>query len=115
MCPDGGNRVMVVRASDDDLELIEPLVEYYAREMGEVAGRLMVALSLLTDLEDSHGWDDQPEQSREAVRCASLLVASVFRIVADAQAGQGDELGMAEAIDHRLRHMFDHPDGSQRS
>ncbi|MDQ3540638.1 MAG: hypothetical protein M3440_08120 [Chloroflexota bacterium] len=108
---------MVVRASDDDLELIEPLVEYYAREMGEVAGRLMVALSLLTDLEDSHGWDDQPEQSREAVRCARLLVASVFRIVADAdaEAGQGDELGMAEAIDHRLRHMFDHPDGSQRS
>lgn len=100
---------------DDELDLIGSLIVYYAREMGEVAGRLMVALSLLTDLEDSHGWDNQPEQNREAVRCARLLVASVFRIVADAQARHGDELGMAKAIDERLRHMFDHPDGSQWS
>jgi hypothetical protein len=105
---------MADRASrDDELELIDPLVEYYAREMGEVAGRLMVALSLLTDLEDSYGWDDQPEQSREAVRYARLLVGSVFRIVADAQAGQRDDLLLAKAIDSRLRHIFDRPDGSQ--
>lgn len=96
---------MAERATrDGGLELIEPLVDYYTREMGQVAGRLMVALSLLADLEDSHGWDCQPEQNRQPVRHARLLVASVFRIVADAQARQGDELGMAQAIDARLRY-----------
>ncbi len=41
------------------LEPIEPLVEYYVREMGQLGGRLMTALSLLVDLEDSFGWDEQ--------------------------------------------------------
>lgn len=101
------------RASrDDGLDLIEPLVEYYAREMGEVAGQLMVALSLLADLEDSHGWDRQPEQSRETVRCTRLLVAAVFRIVAGARAGDGDELGIAQASDEWLKRLFDAQDGS---
>jgi hypothetical protein len=87
------------------LEPIEPLVEYYTREMGQLAGRLMATLSLLVDLEDSHGWQDQGEQARQSVRYSRLLVASVLRIVATARADQGDELGMAEAIDDALNHL----------
>ncbi len=106
---------MTDRASDDDaLETLAPLVEYHVREMGEVAGRLMVALSLLTDLEDSHGWEGQPVHNRDAVRYARLLVASAFRIVTSAQAGQGDALAMSEAVDAQLRHLFAELDGRQK-
>ncbi len=93
------------------LEPIEPLVEYYAREMGQLAGRLMAALSLLADLEDSYGWDDQSAQARDTVRYSRLLVASVLRIVAAAQAEQGAEIGMAGAIDDTLRRLVDNGPG----
>ncbi len=94
------------------LEPIEPLVEYYAREMGQLAGRLMAALSLLVDLEDSYGWDDQSAQARETVRYSRLLVASVLRLVVAAQAEQGDETGMAAAIDDTLRRLVDNGQGA---
>ena len=93
------------------LEPIAPLVEYYAREMGQLAGRLMGALSLLVDLEDSYGWDGQSPQARDTVRYSRLLVASVLRIVAAAQAEQGDETGMGETIGDRLRRLFDEQNG----
>ena len=79
------------------LEPIEPLVEYYEREMGQLSGRLMAALSLLVDLEDSYGWASQGTMARDAVHYSRLLVASALRIVAAVQVDQGDELGMAEA------------------
>lgn len=91
---------------DRGLEPIEPMVDYYAREMGQLAGRLMAALSLLVDLEDSYGWDAQSAQAQETVRYARLLVASVLRIVAAGQVEQGDDLGMADAIDGSLRRLF---------
>ena len=49
---------------NDGLEPIKPLMDYYAREMGQLAGRLMAALSLLVDLEDSYGWAEQGRQAR---------------------------------------------------
>ncbi len=87
------------------LEPIEPLVEYYEQEMGQLSGRMMAALSLLVDLEDSHGWAEQEAMAREAVHYSRLLVASVLRIVAAAQLDQGDELGMAEAIDSAMQRL----------
>jgi len=103
----------VVEPSDCDrgLEPIEPMVDYYSRQMGQLAGRLMAALSLLVDLEDSYGWDGQTTQARETVRYSRLLVASVLRIVA-AQAPQGDETGLAGAIDDTLQRRFDHQNGA---
>ncbi len=93
------------------LQPIEPLVEYYAREMGQLGGRLMAALSLLVDLEDSYGWDGQSTQARETVRYSRLLVASVLRIVVAAQAEQGDETGMAGAIDDALQRLIERSNG----
>lgn len=95
------------------LEPIEPMVEYYAREMGQLAGRLMAALSLLVDLEDSYGWDGQSAQARDTVRYSRLLVASVLRIVAAAQAEQGDETGMARAIDEGMQRRFAAQNGGE--
>ncbi len=46
-------------APESELEPIGPLVEYYARELGQLAGRLMAALSMLVDLENSYGWNGQ--------------------------------------------------------
>lgn len=96
---------------NDGLEPIAPLVEYYAREMGPLAGRLMAALSMLADLEDSFGWDAQSAQARDTVRYSRLLVASVLRIVAAAQAEQGDETGMAAAVDDALQRLLDARNG----
>ncbi len=95
------------------LEPIEPLVEYYAREMGQLAGRLMAALSLLADLEDSYGWDGQSLQARETVRYSRLLVASVLRSVAAGQVKRGDETGLAEAVDDALRRLRDDRNGER--
>ncbi len=99
---------------NEGLEPIEPLIEYYAREMGELAGRLMATLSLLVDLEDSYGWDSQSAQARDTVRYSRLLVASVLRIVAAAQAEQGDETGMAGAIDGTLQRLIVGANGDHR-
>jgi len=93
------------------LEPIEPLVEYYAREMGQLGGRLMAALSLLVDLEDSYGWDVQSAQARDTVRYSRLLVASVLRVVAAAQADRRDETGLAGAVDDALQRLIERQSG----
>ena len=90
---------------NEGLETIEPMIEFYTREMGALADRLMAALSLLTDLEDAYGWDSQGAQARDTVHYSRLLVASVLRIVAAAQAETGDETGMGEAIQAWLDRM----------
>jgi hypothetical protein len=87
------------------LEPIGPLVEYFEREMGQLSGRLMAALSLLVDLEDSHRWTDQVAMARDSVRYSRLLVASVLRIVAAAQAEQDETLTTAGAIDAALQRL----------
>jgi len=95
------------------LEPIEPLVEYYAREMGQLGGRLMAALSLLVDLEDSYGWDGQSAQARDTVRYSRLLVASVLRLVVAAQAERGDETGLEGAVDDALQRLIERQNGGQ--
>ena len=96
---------------NDGLEPIEPMIEYYAREMGQLAGRLMTALSLLVDLEDSYGWSEQSQQARDTVHYSRLLVASVLRIVAAAQVEQGDEMDMGKAIAEALKRFADERNG----
>ena len=97
---------------NDGLEPIEPMIEYYAREMGQLAGRLMTALSLLVDLEDSYGWREQGQQARETMHYSRLLVASVLRIVAAAQAEQGDEMDLGKAIDDYLEQIASRDKGN---
>jgi hypothetical protein len=94
---------------------IEPLIEYSEREMGQRSGRLLVAWSLLVDLEDSHGWAGQDGCARASVQSARLLVASVLRLVAAAQAGQGNEHGTTEAINAGFRHLATDSNGGDPS
>lgn len=88
---------------DHELEPIAPLVDYHTQEMGQVAGRLMVTLSLLTDLENSYGWDRHPDQHRETVRYARLLVSSVFRLITLTETEQDDEMDIARGLDEQQR------------
>ena len=62
------------------LEPIEPLIEYYARQMGPLSGRLAAALSFLSDLEQSGSWTSYPEEVKRTTRYSRLLVASVMRM-----------------------------------
>ena len=60
------------------LEPLEPLIEYYGREMGELPGRLMMALSFLDDAQLTRGWSTQSPEARQAIQQASALVVSVM-------------------------------------
>jgi hypothetical protein len=88
---------------NNGLETIETMIEYYTREMGQLAGWLTTALSLLVDLENPAGWKQQGEQAKQMVHYSRPLVASVLQIVAAAQAARGDEMAMAKAIADSLK------------
>src|SRR5215212_5260152 len=60
------------------LELIEPLIEYYTREIGDLPGRLMIATNFLRDAQLMPGWATQPPETRAAVEQAEALVVSVM-------------------------------------
>ncbi len=68
------------------LTTIEPLIEYYAREMGELPGRLMIAASYLRDLSFMPGWSSQSPEVHAAVEQAEALVVSVMVRLLNAQA-----------------------------
>lgn len=67
------------------LQQIEPLVEYYDREMGVFAGRLMLAASLLRD---ARAMKDVPEEVGAAIELGEALAVSVMtRILAAGEDG----------------------------
>lgn len=96
---------------NQELEPIEPLIEYYSRQMGQFSGRLMTALSFLIDLENGHDWDNHTAQVRESVHYARLLIASVLQAVAAAQTDQGDEASAAESIQAMLKRLAEGRNG----
>lgn len=98
---------------NQELEPIEPLIEYYSRQMGQLSGRLMTALSFLTDLENGHDWDNHTVQVRESVHYARLLIASVLQAVAAAQTEQGDVAGAAESIQAVLKRLSEDRNGGE--
>lgn len=99
------------------LEPIEPLIEYYSRQMGQLSGRLMTALSFLTDLEDAYDWGSHTAEVQEAVHYSRLLIASVLKMVAAAQeaqeAAEDGPDAAAEAIRKALRHLSNSKNGGQ--
>jgi hypothetical protein len=98
------------RSPHTGLEEIEPLIEYYARQMGQLSGRLMTALSFLEDVKNSHSFSQKDEQVQRAVHYSSLLVTSVLRMVAASQenasrAEQEAAAAVREALDIINRHQ----------
>jgi len=92
----GGSNLLdrgVGATAEERLSELLPLIEYYAREMGELPGRLMMAASFLEDLKLMPGWDGQPPEVREAVEKAEALAVSVMIRLMNERA----ECGCAEA------------------
>ena len=87
------HRAGVGATAEGLLEPLEPLIEYYAREMGELPGRLMMALSFLDDAQLTPGWSAQSAEARQTVEQARALVVSVMIRLLNAQ----DKCGCADA------------------
>jgi len=91
---------------------LDPLIEYYTREMGELPGRLMIATNFLRDARLMPGWAAQPAETREAVAQAEALVVSVMIRLLNAQPSCdcGDSAVVAE-----LQRQLDGPAGDERA
>jgi hypothetical protein len=72
-------------AAEAQLEPLAVLIEYYEREMGELPGRLMIAISFLSDAQQMSGWEKQPLEIRQAIEQAQALVTSVMSRILKAQ------------------------------
>lgn len=70
---------------------LTPLIEFYAREMGELPGRLMIATSFLGDVQLMPDWPSQTPEQREAIEQAQALVVSVMIRLLNRQ--EGDRCG----------------------
>jgi hypothetical protein len=86
------------------IEPLAPLIEYYAREMGELPGRLMMALSFLDDAQLTRGWSTQSPEARQAIQQARALVVSVMIRLLNAQetCGCADASGVAAEMEALL-------------
>jgi hypothetical protein len=86
------------------LEPLTPLIEYYAREMGELPGRLMIATSFLGDVQLMPGWSSQSPEVRQAVEQAQALVVSVMIRLLNAQGSCdcGDSSGLVAEVQRLL-------------
>ena len=95
------------------LEEIEPLIEYYARQMGQLSGRLMTALSFLVDIRNGYDFDTHDEQVQRAIHYSSLLITSVLRMVAASQEGASETEQEAAAAIREALEIIDRrqPDG----
>ena len=68
---------------------LQPLIEYYEREMGELAGRLMIATSFLGDVQLMSGWAELAPEFRLSVEHAQALAVSVMVRILNGQEGEG--------------------------
>ena len=94
------------------LEPLAPLIEYYAREMGELPGRLMIATNFLADAQLTPGWSSQSLEIRQAVEHAQALVVSVMIRLLNAEQTCGcGNAGIAANVQQLLDRL---PDGEQR-
>lgn len=80
-----GAGVGIGAKAETSLEPLSTLIEYYEREMGELPGRLMIAISFLSDAQLMSGWEKQPLEIRQAIAQAQALVISVMSRVLKAQ------------------------------
>jgi transcriptional regulator with XRE-family HTH domain len=76
-------------------------LDHYSREMGHLSDRLMVALSLLTDLETGYGWNRQSSQVQGTIGYDRRILASTLKLAA-AQADYTDDATPADVIEEAI-------------
>lgn len=82
--------------AEASLATLTPLIDYYEREMGELPGRLMIAISFLEDAKLMDGWSAQSPEAQAGLEQAKALVVSVMVRMLNAQQDCGcasDEAG----------------------
>jgi hypothetical protein len=68
--------------SEARLAPLTPLIEYYEREMGELPGRLMIAISFLDDVQSMRDWSSlTPEFQAAVTQAQALTVSTMIRIL----------------------------------
>jgi hypothetical protein len=79
--------------AEERLAPLQPLIEYYEREMGEWPGRLMIATSFLGDVQLMSGWSELSPEFRQSVEQAQALVVSAMVRILNAQEEAGEGCG----------------------
>lgn len=92
-----------IRTVDD----LEPLISFYAGILGEKPGRLIAALSLLTDLEFTNDWQAVAPEVRLSISLARTLTADVFRRLMAEQGSDGREAEEIAALFGRWTNRHD--------
>ena len=87
MLPEDLLRHGVGARAEARLEPLAPLIEFYAREMGDLPGRLMIATSFLGDVQLTPDWSSQSPEVRQGVEQAQALVISAMIRLLNAQGG----------------------------
>jgi len=85
---------------------LQPLIEFYAREMGELPGRLMIATSFLGDAQLLPGWAAQSPEHRQMIEQAQALVISVMVRLLNEQGGCDCSGGVAADAQRLLDGMI---------
>ena len=97
-------RLGVGATAEAHLIPLTPLIEFYSREMGEMPGRLMIAISFLGDAQLMPDWPSQTPELREAVEQAQALIVSVMIRMMNEQDKEGcdceggGDSGLAAAV-----------------
>jgi len=84
-----------------------PLIEYYEREMGELPGRLMIAISFLNDVQSMPGWSSLMPEFRASVEQAQALAVSVMIRLLNMQAQAGCDCGKSDDSNAELQRFLD--------
>lgn len=94
--------------SEARLVPLQPLIEYYTREMGELPGRLMIATNFLGDIRMLPDWHAQSPELRAAVEQAQALVISTMIRLVNLQ----NDADVMNEHTHRNRSVLDFHDFS---
>jgi hypothetical protein len=90
------------------LRALAPLIEYFAREMGELPGRLMIAASFLGDVQLLPDWSSQSAEHLQAVEQAQALVVSVMIRLLNMEERSGCGSGQRPDLPGERRPDVDH-------
>lgn len=86
---------------------LTPLIEHYAREMGELPGRLMIATSFLGDVQLMAGWSTLAPEFCQAVEQAQALVISVMIRLLNMEEGEGCGCGSDNGPAKEVQRLLD--------
>lgn len=71
-------------SAESKLASLQPLLDRFTKEMGELPGRLMLALSFLRDAQQMNNVPLKPEVQLALEQAEALLISALARLTVDA-------------------------------